>query len=422
MGIEEFVIDVLDNLGLYLGILFIVLLLFVPIIKKYCSSIIDPMFYGIILVIFAYTVPPFLYLLDLCSNRNFFYFLSTELIFWLVILVMANPKSRLRGYQLKNEGRVVKALFYAALFLYVSNIFLMYALVGIPLFAESRQDLYSNAFPGAALLAKISSFGMSFVLFYAYHRIVTFKEKKYFILFFFIIITSLLSGSKSSILTLVFTYFYYKKFYLNENPQVKKKYLLLLLAFPICILIFGKEADAGGVGTAFILLITRFVANGDAYFMAYARDTIDNLHYYHPLINLFSGILGPMRLISYESLEPIIGCNLYWTVNPSQTGVIAGPNARLAVLSWLYFGYWGYLYVIIAAFIAYFFSFRIRKYLPHSLLGVFIYSKFYMCALSILCDSQLFLSNLFDVFLNMLIYTSLIFILMKYKLVFCRPK
>ena len=417
MGFEEFFVTCFfDNIGLYLFILVIILVLLIPIYKKISHSICDPIFFSLTMTAFAYSMPIFLYCLNECSFRNLLYFLMSETVFWIFFFVCRKRKTEFSSYVIENEEIVCRRFFYIAFLLYLVCTIFTYVFVGIPLFANSRQNIYENAFPGMAIFAKLSSFGLSYILFYSFYQVLEYKKKLYMLCFVFALLTCLLSGSKGSILAVLYSYFGYKYFFKNEEVKVSLKYYLLIVFFPIGVLLLSFESNAENVSVAFAKLLARFVANGDTYYMAYPNDVIDSLHYSKPFSNLFLGILGPLRLVSYNSVEPLVGANLYWTVVPSNYGIIAGPNARLAVMGWVYFKWMGLLLSACCGWFAAFLMYNSKRFFSNSLLGVFLFFQLYSKSLSILTDPNLLISNLFDIALNIFIYALLFFLTSSFKM------
>lgn len=182
----------------------------------------------------------FLYCLNECSFRNLLYFLMSETVFWIFFFVCRKRKTEFSSYVIENEEIVCRRFFYIAFLLYLVCTIFTYVFVGIPLFANSRQNIYENAFPGMAIFAKLSSFGLSYILFYSFYQVLEYKKKLYMICFVFALLTCLLSGSKGSILAVLYSYFGYKYFFKNEEVKVSLKYYLLIvfsrLGFCCCLL------------------------------------------------------------------------------------------------------------------------------------------------------------------------------------------
>ncbi len=416
MRVGEFLLFLLSHPISFLMSFIVVMLLFIPLLKKVYISIIDPLVLLLFNSIFAYAIPLFLFNNDLCSINHFTFFCFSEIIFWGIVIYSSRKTPPFKNVIIPNEDNYAKMFFYISFFVYIFSSIYTYINVGIPLFMESRQELYVGAESGVGIFSRLADFAQSFVIFYCYHRIITYKERFFSIVFVIVIINCLLSGAKGSILTLTAWFFVYMFFFKKRNMFLKnRKYLLLLLLFPIVVLILYKGSSSQSLSKAVQDLLFRFIANGDVYWMAYPDNVIDNIHYQHPLVTLFAGILGPFRLESYEAIEPSIGIQLFWEVEPSMYGRIMGPNGRLAVTGWCFFGWAGLLLSAIMGWLFSFIVFRSRKYFPNSILGIFVYGCLYRIAMYIIADPALFFSYLSTFIINIGFYATLLLIMSKFQ-------
>lgn len=415
MTIESFLSLFLDDPVSYFVALAIMLLLSIPLFRSFPQSIIDPFFINIIFAVFAYAVPIYLYIEKVCPEKHLYYFLISESVFWAVLLSYPNKRRRFRGRPLAGEELYAKNLFKIALFVYLTASLCTYVFVGIPLFMKSRQELYTGT--GLGFLGKFSSFAQSYVLLYAYYQINSRKNRKYLLPLVFVIANCFLSGSKSSILTFAYWYFFYCYFLVGRKIKIKAKYLLLVLCFPVVVLLLYAGSSAGSVSQAFIEYMFRLVASGDGYWMSYPNDMISDVHIGDPMLHLFSGILAPLRLVSYDDVDPIIGAQLYWLHYPTNYGMIAGPNARLALTGWCYFGWGGIAFSAIAGLVVACCLYTSKKILPKSIFGVFLYGNLYMIALSLATDPSLFTNGIMTLSVNVVVYAFLVDLLSRYRVV-----
>lgn len=417
MRVSDFVLLLLNHPLSYIVSVLGITLLFIPLFKKLYVSITDPLVFLLVNSIFAYSVPLFLFNNNLCSISHFIFFCLSEIFFWSIVFYSARKTRSFKNVIILNEGNYAKMFFNISFLVYMFSSIYTYVYVGIPLFMESRQELYVGAESGVGIFSRLADFAQSYVIIYCYHRIISYKEKAFIFIFIFVIVNCLLSGSKGSILTLVAWYFIYIYFFKREKHilQFKRKYFLLVLLFPIIILLYYKGSSSQNLSNAIEDLAFRFVANGDVYWIAYPNNIIDNVHYQHPLVALFAGILGPFRLESYESIEPAIGLQLFWEVEPSMYGRIIGPNGRLAVSGWCFFGWTGLLFSAIMGWLFSFIVFRSRKYFPNSLLGIFVYGYLYRISMSIVTDPALFFSYLGSFLINIGFYATLLMIMSKFQ-------
>ena len=394
---------------LYFKMLIMVALFCVPLFRCFTKSILDPFFYALVSAVFAYTVPVFLYLEGFCSEKYFYYFLISEIVFWIVLLVYPTKNITFNRKKIVGEEAYARIVFKLAFIIYIASELYTYIYIGIPLFMDYRQELYVGT--GYGFLGRFSSFASSYVILYSYYQILGKKNKKYVAYFVFIVITGLLSGSKGAILTFLTWYFIYEYFYIGKKPKVKIKYLVLVLCFPIAVLLLYKGSTSGNVSGAIGDFLFRFMANGDCYWMAYPNGNIDFIHIKQPFISLFSGFLAPLRFISYDIVEPAIGNQLFWLVEPSEYGKIAGPNARLAISGWCYFGWGGIVFAALSGWLVAFCIYTSKKYFTRSIFGVFLYGLLFQAGVSYFTDPGLFFNNISSFIMNILLYGFVVILL-----------
>ena len=402
----EFITDfLLPNIILYIVLVFTSCAVFFPIIKRHVNSIIDPMFFCMVAVVFSDAVPFFLYSLGICKDRDLIFFIISEVVFWSAFSICSRKRYQFIPCEFKNEARILKKLFRFSLFVFIVTKVYTWTYIGIPLFMNSRLELYQDAAPGSGILTKFAAITSVFILLYSFHRLLEYKEKKYFLVFSFIIVDCLLSGSKGAIVTLFYGYFYYSYFYKGKAPKLEKKFIPLLVSFPIIVILagVGSEYEEGLYG-ALLGLLFRFTAFGDVYWYAYPNGMIDTINYDTPLLHFFSGILGPLRIIPWENVEKPIGVKLYWALINVDDGTIGGPNARIPIAAWVYFKWGGLLFSLLAGIIMGKLIYGVRKFIPHSLLGIILYCLIYAAAINIPTDFSIFLDSLITMLLLALTY------------------
>lgn len=415
MRIVEFFSSVFyPNVGLYIFSILVILFLMIPIFRKYVHGVLDPFFFVLFMTVFAYAIPVFLYLTDNCSMRNFSYFLISESFFWIGFALFYGTRTNFSKYGITNESVLLSHIFHLSLFIYVVSKIYTYLFIGIPLLMEYRLDIYSEA-NGLGILGRLADFSASFLLIYSFY-LRDKGQKKYLLIFALIFVNSILTGSKSAILVFFQSYFIYAYFYGGEVPRFNKKYVVLLLLFPVAILLLSasgvEDLEAAGLG-----FFVRMIANGDVFWYAYPNDVIDRINVINPFTNFFVGILGPFRLIDYQSVEPSIGALINWEIEPSLYGTNAGSNARPAIAGWIYFGWYGILFsFLLGCFVSYL-IYHIRKYFSQSLLGIILYGFLYQSVITFIIDPSLGFNYLSNFLINVIIYTAFVFLISKMKIV-----
>ena len=419
MSTEEFLLMVYSDLWGYFLILMTVAITFVPLFKRYVNSIFNPFFLFLIMTIFAYTVPFFIYIKGYCPEKHLIYFILSELLFWIFFVNVSFKPTKFKDSYIVNELIFAKILFVFALTVYLFTSVYTYTKIGIPLFMRSRLEIYSQeGGTGIGALGRFQSFAQAYVLFYSFLKLLKYKKRRYVILFILIFIDSILGGSKSGVMNIVNWFFIYAFFLQHSLPKIKLIYIPLILSAPILVIVLSGYVSEGGVFEAFLSLLDRFSVNGDTYYKAYPYDTISQVHISRPLLDLFKGVLAPFRIISPKSLDDSIGLQLAWTVNPQLWGITLGPNARVAVMGWVYYRWGGLVFSAISGWFASTLIFKTRRYFTQSFLGIFVYGYIFLMSFIILTDPALFWGQVGTFIMNIIVYGFVLFIVSGGKLVF----
>lgn len=403
MRSPEFFLLFLENSTLYFIILLFISIPFGLMIKKKKIHVIDPFFLVIVGCVCAYVVPFFLYKIGECPYMHLLYFCVSESLFWITFGVCSKP-TKFQPYIIVNEIQYSRLLFKISIVIYIVSSLLTYMYVGVALFLEHRQELFANASSGSGLLGRLTGFAGMYIAYYTYHMIIKYRKFRYLFWLLLIIINSMLSGSKGAVLVLLTAYFIYVFFYQGKRPHVKKKYYLLFLLVPVFILMTADSSDSAGFIDALGAFMYRFMAFGDVYWYAYPNNVLEKVSFDHPYWTFFSGLLGPFRLLDYDLVDKSIGIQLFWAVEPSEYGVISGPNARLAVMGYCYWGWFGILFSIFCGWLMAYLLYGIRKYFFQSLLGIFIFGYLYSISVSIITDFSFFLNSVSTFLINIIIY------------------
>ena len=372
------------------------------IAKRYTRSWIDPLRILVFFVSFANVIPLFLFFIKEIPIYLFFYFICSETLFWLGFVVFASKKIVLSTKKLINEKKISALLYFFFYTFYVSSTLFSYLNFGIPIFAESRLTTLQGS-GGFGIISRLNAFFVIYLSIYSYYQLDKKKSCLYrffpIIVFVTIAAFGILSGSRSSFLTFVFAYFGYQYFYKGILPNVKKviKYAPLVVGGALAVLLI---TNPGSLESAFINLGYRFIASGDVYWMAYPNETINSIHMGDSFSYLFSGILGPLRLIDNMKISPPVGAQLTWIVNPILQGIMVGPNARPPVLGYVLFGWFGLPYSFIIGLFTSFLLFKIPAFFPRGLISTAFVLYIYLNAQTFVGDPPLGTTYLFDILLN----------------------
>ena len=399
----QFFILLLDNLWLYFFSLIICTIPIFIIAKKYTRSWIDPLRIGLLFVAFANTVPLFLFLINEIPIYLFCYFILSETLFWIGFVWLAKKEIKFSSKKIINEIRISNLLYFIFFVLYVSFTTFSYLKFGIPIFAESRLATFFDS-GGFGVLARLNSFFILYILMYSYF--ILDKKKSLFYRLFSILVfitiatTGILSGSRSGFLMFIYAYFGYQYFFKKTLPKIKKvlKYAPIILSGAIIVLLITTQ---GSINNAFIALGSRVIASGDVYWMAFPNEIFKNLNVGNNFTYLFSGFLGPLRIIDYSSVSPPIGAQLTWTLIPSLQGIMVGPNGRAPVLGYVMFGWGGLIFSFILGIFTSVLIFRTAKIFPEGFISSVFVFYIYMNAQHFIGDSPLGITYLFDILLNL---------------------
>ena len=386
---------------IYVLSLFFVILIYIPIFKNFANSIIDPAFYALITAVFANTVPLFLFFIKRIPLELFIYFVCCEFIFWISYFIFRTQAKENKLY-IYNDTHLSNSLYVILFLLLIICQLLTYIISGIPIFNEDRLNTYSKG-NGIGILSYIINFSTIYCIIYSFYLIGK-KTKRIICVFILTVIAifALLTGSKSSILIIAFGYYFYKYYYRREKINLKKfkRFIPLFIIFPIMILMIQRNL---GLTDAIAGVWNRFIANGDGYWQAYPENTLDNINIKHPWVYLFSRILAPFRIISYDQIETVIGIQLNSIVN-ADINIIGGSNTRLPVLSWILFGWKGLILSSILGTITALWKTRLPSILPSGILSVIFYAYIYISLISVITDPLLSSGKVFDITIGIVIY------------------
>jgi hypothetical protein len=383
----QFLLILEDNISLFLFVLLFNAVLFYIIGRKLVRSIIDPLSLALVFVVFANTIPPFLFFTGNIKSDNLIYFEIFEIVFWSILYIFSLRKKQFSKKNLVNEYRIGYLMYFICFFIYLVLIVFTYIYLGIPLFLPSRLSLFVNS--GLGSIERLLPFLQIYCLifsFYLLNKSSLSKLTRIFIYFVFLtfVVTAILSGSKSGMIpffTAIFGFYYiYKKQF-----KVNRRFygLLVLSSFSaIVVLVLSQELTFLEALSEFSF---RFIGSGDVYWMGLPNSVYKDLKIDNSYTYLFSGILSPLRLIDAPAANSGLGFQLAETLNPG-LDVLMGPNMRPSLLGKILFGWGG---IIFSAFLALFLSFimyELPRFMPKGILSSIYYTYIYVTILSFISD------------------------------------
>lgn len=349
------------NDQIYWSSILLSLLIYYILYRKIIYSVFDP----IVIVIFscALSAPivSTLYLTHNIDIKEFSSFVLTEIALFLGIITFSTK----RASQTTNLEHLLdqnaKIGFYYFSLIYIVCQVIVYKVSGIPIFMESRLDVFVGG-TGYGIISRISEVsGVAAIASFFYctlHRKMSLSSSFVFnTLFLLIFITFLLSGSKSMFMMVLNIFFtigymlhirgYVNRFYVYIERK-KTLLLLLCLAFVFILTMAMKrnEVNENNLSTSQQLLL-RVIHFGDIYWYSYPNKAYLNVPSTHWIQSLLVDFLGFIKVIPWYQLPEHIGYQLTQFFHPSDA--IKGANARYNVFGLVYFGYWGaiiYAYIV----------------------------------------------------------------------------
>ena len=383
----KFLLVLEDNVPLFLLILFLNSVLFYFIGRKLARSIIDPLSLALVFVVFANSIPPFLFFTNNIKLDNLLYFEFFEFVFWGILYTFSLRKKGFSDRIIVSEYRIGIFIYFLCFFIYVLLISFTYVYLGIPLFLPSRLSLFVNSGLGSIerLLPFLQLYCLTFS-FYLLNKSNISKVLRLFIyfVFFTFIITAILSGSKSGMVPFFYAIFGYFYIYKRQFTINRRIYGLLIISAlsGILVLVLSQNLTFFEALNEFSF---RFIGSGDVYWMGLPNDVYKDLKFENSYSYLFSGILSPLRLIETPAANSGFGFQLAEILNPG-LDVLMGPNVRPSLLGKILFG-WGGL--IFSAFLASFLSFImyfLPRFMPRGILSTIYYTYIYVTILSFISD------------------------------------
>ncbi len=330
----EFTLLFYENVALYLTLLAVIIVLYRLLFWRTVKSIFDPIYFWVIFTNSICTADViFLSLLGEIRDYYTFTYLLSECALLSGILLMSRAQPILGPTLVR--PLLVERLRVGMVFtivLVIGATITVYAERGIPLLLESRADA-SVGGSGFGLVTRLSQVAnVLFVLFYYAKSKVTGLPNSNFerLMLLTSILVGVLSGLKSFFLLYFFGYFITHG--RSEVRSLKKDFYGILIGIILIIVLFAVVLDTREIDLIFLALISRLLASGDVYYMAFANDMIEQLPPQGFLFQLFGSLLASFRLISWDQAPLNYGYAINELVNHND--LMFGPTFRYNVL-WL---------------------------------------------------------------------------------------
>lgn len=353
--------------------------------KKYFISLLDPFSYAIFFSAMSLTVPVFLFMVDEMTLKLFISLVLTQGFFFLGFRMFSpiNIHKKQVIVQRGSDFQEVRFTKWLFIIIGIANIFLQlfsYKLVGIPLFADSRLAIYGESGGINNLLKRTLDVTLQCHVFLTIYFLYSKNKSLFFIIYTNISIVaivafSLLSGSKGAFITFGLAFFIYALYSIRWGDlhlfsMIKKFiYKFGIVAILLAFIVIMLSEDSGN---PLIFLLMRIGQSGDVYYMAYPNEVIDKVPTLNWFVALFASPLSSFGLIPRSMVPQPMGYFLMQYHNP--TVEFRGPNPRLNVFSYVYFGViYSPLYCFILGMIVSFLRNKLFYLLPANIFGCIVY-------------------------------------------------
>ena len=419
----EYFLLIVENWPIYLASICIVGFVYYVIFKKYYISLLDPFTFTSFFSAVAITAPVFLFFINAITSKIFFSFITTQGFFFLGFRMFSPIRVEKISIKNSNEDNVQEIRFVKWFFILIgfTNIVLQlfsYRIFGVPLLAESRLSIYGESGGINNLLKRILDVTLQCHVFITIFFIFLKKKSFYFKIFtnisiVLLLLFSVLSGSKAAFMSFGLAFFIYALYSVRWGDTslyfTIKRFLprFGVIALSVAILVIMlSEPGANPIG----FLLLRISMSGDIYFMAYPNNIIDLIPKVHWFVALFGGPLSLLEIIPRSIIPEPMGYFINKYHNPGIE--FKGPNARMNVFSYVYFGIiYSPLYCFVIGSILSFFRNRLFYLLPSNIFGCIVYYLFLRAALKLEPDFQSALAD----FINLLVVLP-IFLFISYNL------
>lgn len=328
----EFSLLALKHMESYLALWLALFVLYRLLFWKTVKSILDPLYFFVIFTNSICTAN--VVFLAIYNEIKWYYtltYLFSEAALLVGILLFARPQPVLLPYMPSPE--FVRRLKFGILFtmtIAIAANMMIYINRGIPLLLDSRNDASAGGF---GILLRLSQVATAlFVLFYYVKKKITASPNSRMeqMLFAISIVFGLLSGYKAFFLFYIFVYFFTSGH--TVSMSFKKKTIFTAGGIIVMLVMFSVVLDTTELGLLVPALLTRLLASGDVYYMAFVNDTIDMLPPQGFFYQLFGSLLASFRVVSWDAAPLNYGYAINEVVNKND--LLFGPTFRYNVL-WL---------------------------------------------------------------------------------------
>lgn len=348
----EYIMASLDDWPQYLMLVVLFIGLHAFMIRRWTVGIYDPLFMMLVSNALGWAIVWFMYLRGDIVLVYAVSFTAAQLALYLGMGVGRRWRVRTIITPLRHEGPLLPTLTLAtAAAVHVASTLVIWILVGIPLFRDSRLSAFQGS-GGLGIIERLadssSLIGLFSVTYLLLRRPHLRRNLPILAFLFWYAMTMALSGSKGALLTvaqyLLSIMFVYGGLRMRRDSfwggRAGKWLVVLSPLFALAVLALQQDGD---LELAAVGLLYRLVSYGDIYIFAYPDGTIESLRGANPLVGMFGGFLSTFRLFPQDLLHTSIGFQFTAIVFPD-LDLIVGPNPQHPVFGYHYFGAFGFLF------------------------------------------------------------------------------
>lgn len=235
------------------------------------------------------------------------------------------------------------------------------------------------------------------------------------LLFFFVVFSSLQNGAKFALFESLFTMLIALK---AKNIPVKINFYKVALVFAIStvfalvVLSIGLkrdvDADKGLYTETSNPLLDRFIfrilSNGDMYYLSLPNDVIDKIDKDNVAVRIGAQVFGntPMsKLLGYNVSNYSVGKSILLYHDPNFE-LAGGPVSHIDLFSYIYLGYFGYLFTILVAYMIFSVAHSISN-ANNSTFYAAILSAMWLRCLAVLIEPPVGIAYVIDILVIMML-------------------
>lgn len=395
MRLEEILFLMYQQWMLYALSLIINILLCWVFFKRYIKSFLDPLFFRVIGVCFANTIPLFMWMCGAIKEEYFVAFIVLEVCFWVGFL-LNKPKPQVKIRVTGNNRRMYYLLFLYSVIIIVLFRLFFYLNYGIPLLMENRADKYLGA-EGLGGLDRLTYVLEFYCLIYSFAHFKTQIPRVRLLSRFYLVMFAMFcvfEGAKGAIISVLGPLFFYV-YYIKETKLTFKRLLLMgIIVLGVAIVVMLVQGSSQD--TVLTSLLLRFMMFGDVYYEGFGNEAVTVVKVLHPIKDLLVNLLAPFRLMDYNAgVDVVPTIQIHWYVYPELSDINGGPNNRVPFLYYCFFGTLvGSILSFITGFLVSKVMYNTFKYLKKNLLGLSIYASIYTIACGFITDPIMAISSI----------------------------